>query len=72
MLGSRVKQIRKSQKITQNDLAERLEITQQEVSLIERNKRKRFSVDEIELLATALGVSVADLLDDAQPTGTNG
>ena len=68
-LGARVKSVRLARGLTQSKLAERAEMTSDEVSRIERGAREpRFLT--IERLAAALGVSPSDLFagsEHAQP-----
>ena len=68
-LGAQVTSLRLAQGLTQVQLAERAEMTSDEVSRIERGAREpRFST--IERLAAALGVSPSDLFaaaDQVEP-----
>lgn len=63
MLDKRIKYFRKALDISQGELGNRSGFLQQEISYIETGKRKKFNEEELKRLASALGVSVADLLD---------
>jgi transcriptional regulator with XRE-family HTH domain len=64
LLGSRVAQLRKDQGLTQVQLAEALEISQQMVASYEVGRR-RIPVSMLQALAKALSVEVDVLLGDA-------
>lgn len=61
-LGKRIRQLRqsRSERITQEDLAERAEISVSFLSMIERGERAPH-IDTLARLAKALGVSVSEL-----------
>jgi transcriptional regulator with XRE-family HTH domain len=60
-LGKRIAQLRKQQGLTQTQLAESLDLTQQQVGHFEVGRR-RVPVSLLEPLAEALAVSVEELL----------
>lgn len=60
-LGTRIAELRKAQSITQAQLAETLEISQQTMNAYEMGHR-RVPVSALTLLARTLGVSVEELL----------
>jgi len=59
-LGENIKALRKQRGMTQEELAAKIQCTQETVVYYEKNK-KRPSADKIPLLAQALGVTVNDL-----------
>ena len=61
-IGTKIRMIRKSKGITQNDLAANARIAVNSLRLYEANKRQP-RADQLRAIASALGVSVADLLD---------
>ena len=61
-IGTKIRMIRKSKGITQIDLAENAGIAVNSLRLYEANKRQP-RADQLRAIASALGVSVADLLD---------
>jgi len=63
MLGPRVRSFRKKKKWSQNKLAVESNLKQVIISRIERGSRK-VTIEELQKLAAALGVTVVDLLDD--------
>ncbi len=68
MYGDRIKALRKDKKITQNDLAKILNLTQDSISLWEKNKRLP-DTPYIILLAMYFGVSSDYLLGLEDETG---
>ena len=66
-LGSRVAELRKAQNITQVQLAETLNISQQTVNAYEMGHR-RVPVSSLPILATTLAVSMEELVSSPQPT----
>jgi|GEM_PF-857711 len=64
--GTRLAQLREQAGLSQNDLAQRLDVSQQAVALWER-KASTVRSDTLTKLATALSVSVDDLLNIQQP-----
>lgn len=67
VLGGRIAQLRKDHGMTQVQLAEALEISQQMVASYEVGRR-RIPVSMLQVLARALSVSVEELLGDATKT----
>jgi len=63
MLHLKIKELREKLRISQQELGEKAGFNQQEISNIERGIRKRFTTDELQSLAAALGVSVGRLLE---------
>ena len=61
-LGQIVKKIREAKKISQEDLASRLDWKQPVVSRIENGQRKRIGVSEIQSLAHALQIDIQELV----------
>jgi transcriptional regulator with XRE-family HTH domain len=66
-LGTRVAQLRKEQNITQVQLAEALDVSQQTVNAYEMGHR-RIPVSALPILATILAVSIEDLIGAPEPT----
>lgn len=64
-LGARIAQLRKTQGLTQQQMAEMLEVTQQVVASYEIGRR-RVPVSTLPALAHALGVSVEELIGAGQ------
>ena len=66
MLGERIKTIRKDQKMSITELAEKAGVAKSYLSSIERNKQTNPSIQFIEKVSEALEVSVNDLLYDGE------
>lgn len=62
--GLRVKELRKSIGLTQQELAERIEVSKDYIGLIERGLRSP-SLFIVEKIAKTLKVSIGNLLDDS-------
>jgi transcriptional regulator with XRE-family HTH domain len=60
-LGARIAQLRKDQGMTQQQLAERLNVSQQTITAYEVGRR-RIQVSSLPVIAQALGVTTEDLL----------
>lgn len=70
MIGDKIKEIRKSRKISQKDLAKKLEMPVSTLANYENNHRKP-SIDTLYKIAAALDVKTLDfLLDDGMPIST--
>jgi transcriptional regulator with XRE-family HTH domain len=67
--GRRVAELRKAQGKTQAELARAADIGEMHLSAIERGAVGDVKLSTAQALATALGVSIADLLGE-QPSGT--
>lgn len=65
MLGERIKTFRTEQKMSISELAEKAGVAKSYLSSIERNKQTNPSIQFIEKVSEALGVSVNELLYDA-------
>lgn len=65
MLGDRIKKIRKEKDMSISELAEKAGVAKSYLSSIERNKQTNPSIQFMEKVSVALGVSVNDLLYDA-------
>ncbi|MGD6802222.1 helix-turn-helix domain-containing protein [Rossellomorea vietnamensis] len=63
MVGERIKSIRESKGITINELAHVADISKSYISSIERGIQKNPSINVLEKIAAALGVSLDILLD---------
>ncbi|MGM0843540.1 MAG: helix-turn-helix domain-containing protein [Bacillota bacterium] len=63
MVGERIKSIRESKGITINELAHNAEISKSYISSIERGLQKNPSINVLDKIAAALGVSLDLLLD---------
>lgn len=63
MIGDKIKEARKKAGITQQELANRLETTPQNLSQYENGKRQP-KLETLDKIATALGIDVWDLYDD--------
>ncbi|MFC5491377.1 helix-turn-helix transcriptional regulator [Dokdonella soli] len=71
-LGSRIAQLRKEQGITQVQLAEVLDVSQQTITAYEVGRR-RIQVSSLPLIAKTLGVAVEDLVGpDPKPAAKRG
>ncbi len=66
LLGERIKTIRKDQKMSITELAEKAGVAKSYLSSIERNKQTNPSIQFIEKVSEALEVSVNDLLYDGE------
>lgn len=61
-IGKRVTHIRKNKKLTQEQLAEKMDVSQQFVSRIERG-RENLSMTSVKKVAEALGIGMDDLVE---------
>jgi transcriptional regulator with XRE-family HTH domain len=69
-LGRRIARLREQAGLTQQELAEKVDVTQQLISLIETGKRNRaWRVDELGRFARALGVTTDELTADLGYSG---
>jgi transcriptional regulator with XRE-family HTH domain len=68
-LGARIAQLRKAQGITQTQLADILDVSQQTITAYEVGRR-RIQVSSLNVIAAALGVAVEDLM--GTPVSTSG
>jgi len=71
MFPMQLKRLRKMQGWSQARLAELASLSQAYISELEAGE-KQPTLPIIQKLATALGVSVAELLEEQRPTGTEG
>lgn len=73
MIGDRIRIVRESRNMTQEELGNLSGFKQSQISKIEGGGR-RVTIQDIQKLAAALGVSMAALLDEpqAKSTGTEG
>lgn len=62
VLGARVRDLRRSRGLTQEKLAEQLDVTPRYLAGIERGERN-LTLDSVDALAAQLGVAAAVLLD---------
>lgn len=60
-LGSKIRELRKKKRLTQEDLAHKSELDYSYMNQIENGKRNP-SIEAIERIAKALGVHVKDLI----------
>lgn len=58
LLGSRVREIKKEQKLTQAQLAEKIDLSTNFIGMVERGKRNT-TIDKMYKIIEALGVSCA-------------
>jgi transcriptional regulator with XRE-family HTH domain len=65
-IGQRIRKYRKAKKLSQKDLAERLNVYQTHISKWEKDEFAP-GAESVAALAKALGVSIADLYDDRPP-----
>lgn len=70
-LGSRIKSLRKAHNLTQQKLAEKVEVSRIYVQALESNRRLP-SMKLLQRLAPALNVEVTDLLMDLSAPGAPG
>lgn len=61
--GTKIKQIRKSKKLTQRQLADKIDVTAATITKYENNQLS-ISIDTLRKIAIALDVSLISLLDD--------
>lgn len=61
-IGKRINSLRKEKKITRDELAQRANISKNYLGMIERGERPQLSIKVVDDLATALGVTLSDLL----------
>ena len=66
MLGERIKTFRTEQKMSISELAEKAGVAKSYLSSIERNKQTNPSIQFIEKVSEALGVSINELLYDGE------
>ncbi len=65
LIGRRVRESRMLQKISQDELAERIDMSVSYISLIE-NSKKKASLNALFLISNALGITINDLLSGIQ------
>lgn len=65
-LGARIRQLRKAQKLTQSQLAEKTDLSDNYIGNIERGSRSA-SVEVLERIAQALQISLKELFDFPAP-----
>lgn len=70
-LGARINGLRKSQGITQVQLAEQLGVSQQTITAYESGNR-RVPISHLPRLATLLGASIESLIGQPTPSGKRG
>lgn len=63
-LASRIRAHRKARGLSASELARRAGLARTHVSLIERGTRRTPSIETVQAIARALGVSVSELLGD--------
>jgi len=63
----RLKEIREAKGLTQIELARRANLTQPFISELENGVRSNRCYQALQKLATALGISVSELLGETQP-----
>lgn len=68
MLGDNIRKIRKSKKISINNLAKQAEVSLGYLSDLENNKFTNPTLDKLNKLADALGVSVNEFFDGDETT----
>jgi XRE family transcriptional regulator, master regulator for biofilm formation len=64
MIGERVKRLRQGKKMSMTELADRAGVAKSYLSSIERNLQQNPSIQFLEKISTALGVTVDSLLHD--------
>ena len=62
-IGVKIRTLRDARGMTQAELAKKARVTQSHVSMLEAGARMRPSIQTIQKLARALGVSVTELLE---------
>ncbi|MDO5114538.1 MAG: helix-turn-helix transcriptional regulator [Synergistaceae bacterium] len=70
-LGSRIKSLRKAQRLTQQNLADKVAVSRIYVQALESNRRLP-SMKLLQKLAPALNVQISDLLQDFSSLDTPG
>jgi phage repressor protein C with HTH and peptisase S24 domain len=68
-IGKRLHELRLGNKITAQELAERISVSQSYISLLENNKR-RANVEILGKIAAVFNVSMAQLFSESAPAGT--
>ncbi len=71
LFGQRVRQLRRAKGLSQESFAAECGLDRTYISGIERGKRN-VSLQNIELLADALGVSISDLMAESESDSANG
>lgn len=64
LIGEKIKQLRKNQKMSISELAKRANVAKSYLSSIERNIQSNPSIQFIEKIGSVLGVTVNELLDE--------
>ena len=62
MLGTNIKKFRINKNLSQYELAQKCGVTQAYIAYLENGERKNPTTEVISLIATALGVTINDLL----------
>jgi len=65
-LGERLRLLRMSHGLTQNDLARLAGVTRPLISRLERNQRAGINLKTARLLAQAMNISIDELVGDSQ------
>jgi transcriptional regulator with XRE-family HTH domain len=68
LFARNMKRLRKERKLTQEALSERAGLNPNYINAVEKG-RKNISIRNIDLIAQALGVSMAELVTDADTAG---
>lgn len=67
----RIKQLRKARQMNQLELATAANMSKSYLCLIEKGRHKSMSADKLYRIASALGVTLADILDEATHADAN-
>lgn len=60
-VGKRIERLREEKGLTQTDLAKKAHLSQGAISKIECGNRSRLALEQVERIATALGVGMGDI-----------
>jgi transcriptional regulator with XRE-family HTH domain len=71
MIGSKIRKLREANKLGLNETARKAGISAGYLSSLERGEKKNPSMDSLQKIADALGVSVNDFFDDKHNTNEN-
>lgn len=72
VLGSRIRALRRAHGWTQAQLATRVQVTATYISMLERGRETHATSPVLGRLATALSISLADLVDETRPLEADG
>ena len=62
-IGHKIRTIRESKGVTQQELADGIDVTQQAIELIENDKNKNLSINRLEQIANFFQIPITDLFE---------